>query len=183
MAKPARCQPERIKTDFRTFFVTARTAEGKALLQTDRMADLFIEVLRSYVREGAFRVHDFVVMRNHVHLLLTIGPEMTIEKAVQLVKGNFAFRARKEFGIRDWIWQRGFSDVEIRDEASFHGHQKHIYDNPVKAGMACVAEEYPHGSLYLRKLKSQRMEARVSPTEVGSEIRKGSLDGTAEAVP
>jgi len=36
------------------------------------MANLFIEVLRSYVRAGEFTVHDFVVMPNHVHILVTI---------------------------------------------------------------------------------------------------------------
>ena len=171
MAKPTRCsQPEAIKSDLRTFFVTTRTAEGKALLQTDRMADLFVDVLRSYMSAGAFKIHDFVVMRNHVHLLLTLSGGTTIEKAMQLIKGNFAFRARKEFNMCPWIWQRGFSEVQIRDDASFRVHQTYIYNNPVKAGMARAAEEYPHGSLYLRKLKAELQErGHVSPTKVGSE--------------
>jgi len=37
------------------------------------MADLFADVLRGYMREGKFTVHDLVVMRNHVHLLISIG--------------------------------------------------------------------------------------------------------------
>ena len=38
-----------------------------------------------------FKVHDFVVMPNHVHVLLSLGPEMSIEKAVQMMKGkNFS---------------------------------------------------------------------------------------------
>ena len=74
MAKPSRPSgPQKIKADVRTFFVTARSTEGKALLQSDRMADLFADVLRSYMKEGKFKIHDFVVMRNHVHVLLTIA--------------------------------------------------------------------------------------------------------------
>ena len=119
------------------------------MLQTDPMADLFADVLRCYIREGKFKVHDFVVMRNHVHLLITIGDDMTIEKAIQLIKGNFSYRAKRELGFKGWIWQRGFSDVQVRDDAAFRAHQLYIYNNPVKAGMARVPEEYPHGSLYL----------------------------------
>jgi len=100
------------------------------------MAQLFIDVLRSYTLAGQFKVHDFVVMRNHVHLLLTVDGTMTIEKAMQLIKGNFSYRAKKELGFMGEVWQRGFSDVRITHEASFSAHQEYIYNNPVTAGLA-----------------------------------------------
>jgi len=69
MSKPARNSAASIIQDGeRTFFVTSRTVEGKALLQSDRMATLFIDVLRSYVEQRRFAVNEFVVMRDHVHL-------------------------------------------------------------------------------------------------------------------
>ena len=49
---------------------------------------LFIDVLRSYAAAKRFRVLDFVVMPDHVHLLLTLGAGMTIERAMQLIKGG-----------------------------------------------------------------------------------------------
>jgi putative transposase len=159
MAKPSRpSDPQNAKAEFRTFFVTTRTAGGKAILQTDRMAALFVDVLRCYMRAGKFKVHDFVVMRNHVHLLLTVSDDMSIEKAMQLIKGNFSFRAKSELGFCGEIWQRGFSDVRIKDEESFRTHQLYIYNNPVKAGLASVPEEYSQGSLYLRSLKAQGLK-------------------------
>ena len=97
-------------------------------------------------------------MRNHVHILLTIEGDTTIEKAMQLIKGGFSYRARTELGFRGEIWQRGFSDVRVRDEAGFRAHQLYIYNNPVKAGLARAAEEYPHGSLYLRTIKAQGLK-------------------------
>jgi len=159
MSKPARpSPPASAKADSRTFFITTRAAEGKAILQSDRMADLFADVLRSYMREGKFRVHDFVVMRNHVHLLITVDDSMSIEKAVQLIKGNFSYRARSELGFKGEIWQRGFSDVRVRDEGSFLKHQQYIYNNPIRAGMASVPEDYPHCSLHLRRQKVQGLK-------------------------
>lgn len=66
MAIPSRnTNPKDIKESSRTFFVTSRTSLGRALLQTDRIASLFIDVLRSYTSAGRFKVHDFVVMPNH----------------------------------------------------------------------------------------------------------------------
>jgi putative transposase len=68
-------------------------------------------------------VHDFVVMPNHVHILMTLPGDVSLEKAVQLIKGGFSFRANKELGFRGEIWHRGFSDVRIVDELSFEQHR------------------------------------------------------------
>ena len=45
-------------------------------------------------------------MPHHFHLLLTVESGMTIERAMQFIKGGFSFRAGKELGIRSPIWQK-----------------------------------------------------------------------------
>jgi putative transposase len=124
------------------------------------MAHLFIDVLRSYMKSGRITVHDFVVMPNHVHILMTVPGEMSIEKAMQMIKGGFSFRAKKELGFRGEIWQRGFSDVRVVDEPSFQRHREYIDNNPVKAGVANPPEEYPYGFAYLKKRKCAGAETR-----------------------
>ena len=79
------------------------------------MANLLIDVLRQYNSAGKFTVHEFVVMRNHFHALLKVPAGETIERAVQLIKGGFSYRAKKELGFNGEIWQKGFSDVRITD--------------------------------------------------------------------
>jgi putative transposase len=59
-----------------------------------------------------------------------------VEKAMQLIKGGFSFRAGRELGFPGEVWQRGFSDVRIVDELSFNQHKAYIDNNPVKAGLA-----------------------------------------------
>ena len=154
MSKPSRpSDPNSAVGCARTFFVTTRTAGGRSLFQTDHMADLFIDVLRSYTQSKTFVVHDFVVMPNHVHILMTVPGEISLEKAVQLIKGGFSFRAGKELDFRGEIWQRGFSDERINDEQSFQQHREYIDNNSVKAGLANSPVEYLYGSAYLKKQK------------------------------
>jgi putative transposase len=161
MSKPARnSTPSSIQAGTRTFFITSKTTEGKALLQSERMATLFIDVLRSYVSQKQFVVHEFVVMRTHVHLLITVDHNMSIEKAVQLIKGNFSYRARKEFGLRGAIWQRGFSEVRIFDREDYLKRKAYIEQNPVEAGLVKSAEEFPYCSLYLREQKAAKAAGR-----------------------
>src|ERR1035438_823986 len=64
------------------------------------------DVLRSYVAARKFRLHDFVVMPDHLHLLVTVGDGMTVERAMQLVKGGFSYRLKKECGHWGEVWQR-----------------------------------------------------------------------------
>jgi putative transposase len=155
MARPSRnSDPNAAINPIRTFFISSKTIKGKAVLQTARMANLFIDVLRSYMRARKFKVHDFVVMPNHIHVLFTLKLDLSVEGAVKLIKGNFSYRAKKELKYPLEIWQPGFSEVPITTEASFIQHQKYIDENPVKAGLAKSAEEYPYCSAYLKKKKA-----------------------------
>ncbi|MFP5250490.1 MAG: REP-associated tyrosine transposase, partial [Acidobacteriota bacterium] len=131
------------------------------------MAGLFIDVLRSQMRAGRLTVHDFIVMPDHVHILLTVPGDLSIEKAMQWIKGGFSYRANKELGFKGEIWQRGFSDVRVADEHSFRCHREYIKQNPVKAGLANAPEEYTHGSAYLKRQK-QAAASQAEETSKGS---------------
>src|SRR6266542_3526727 len=156
MTRPCRqAQPQNILSSRRTFFATTKTSGGRALLQSERNELLFIDVLRSYVAARKFRLHDFVVMPNHVHLLLTVGGDMTIEKAMQFIKGGFSYRLKKEYGYTGEVWQRGFSEVRVENGESFLRHQEYIAENPVKAGLVDSPEEFPYSYTYLARRKSR----------------------------
>ena len=58
---------------------------ARALLQSDRNAALLVDVLRTSVAAGPFLVRDFVIMPNHVHLLITVPGDTTIEKSMQFI--------------------------------------------------------------------------------------------------
>ena len=116
------------------------------MLQSDRSARLFIEVLYHYRSEHKYFLHNFVVMRDHFHVLSTVGPAISIERAVQLIKGGFAFRAGKELGFRSPVWQRGFSEVRIYDSEHMSRVREYIAQNPVTQGLAQSPEVYPYSS-------------------------------------
>src|SRR5208283_3137107 len=110
MAIPARhAASSTALSSARTFFVTTKTSMGRTLLQSERYATLLIDVLRSYVAAGKFRLHDFVVMPDHVNLLITVHSDMTIERAMQFIKGGFSCQLKKRFEYSGEAWQRGFS--------------------------------------------------------------------------
>lgn len=156
MARPARnASPGQALAASRTFFVTTKTSMGRALLQSERNAILLIDVMRSCVRERRFQIDDFVVMPNHLHLLVTVGSDMAIERAVQFIKGGFSYRLRREFGYAGEVWQRGFSEVRVNDQESYLRFREYIAQNPVKAGLVDSHEKFPfcYSQLAIQKLQ------------------------------
>ena len=109
MSYPRRhSNPENVIANERTFFVMSCIWGRRSLLQSKRSVRLFIQTLHNYRAAGKFRLHAFVVMPDHFHLLLTVNSGMTIERAVQFVKSGFAFRSGQELGFRAQSGRRGF---------------------------------------------------------------------------
>jgi putative transposase len=98
-------------------------------------------------------------MRNHVHLILTPAPSVSLEKAVQFIKGGFSYRAAKEKNFNCEIWQKGYNEHRIRDADEYAQHAEYIWMNPVKAGLAEQPEEHPYSSARLK------MEVDPSPPQ------------------
>jgi putative transposase len=134
--------PYRGTTGDGTYFVNASAFQKTALLQSDRMAMLFINTLIEYRDQR--ELHEFVVMPDHFHLLIT--PIVALERAVQLIKGGFSFRAGKMFGLRGNIWQQSFYDRRVRDAIEYESFRRYIHWNPVKRGLAGIPEQYAYSS-------------------------------------
>jgi putative transposase len=135
-----------------TYFVTSQTWQRRALFNKPQWADLFLETLHSY-RGRAYLLHEYVLMPEHFHMLIT--PSVTLERAVQFVKGGFSFRVNKELQSSMEVWQTGFSDHRIRDAEDYHIHVEYIYRKPVGRKLAESATEYPYCSAVPNSLKDE----------------------------
>jgi REP-associated tyrosine transposase len=131
-----------------TYFVTFSTWQRRRLFVVEAYARLFLKTMYAYRRQGKFKLHAFVLMPEHVHLLLTLAEDVTVERAVQLVKGGYSHAFGIEFGKRKEVWQRGFTDHRIRDRADFERHREYIHDNPVARRLVDLAMEYRYCSAY-----------------------------------
>jgi putative transposase len=142
----ARATPKLAPQEIRTFFVTAVTWQRRPLFRAEPMACLFLDTLGRYRQQGRFVVHEFVLMPDHFHLLLTPAPDVSLEKALQLLKGGFSFRVARELGSRMEIWQEGFTEHRVKNAEDFKHHASYIRENPVRARLAENAVDYPYGS-------------------------------------
>ena len=126
----------------RVFFVTAVTAHRQPIFRREATARLLIETLKHYRDDRKYLLHEFVIMPDHIHLLFTPAEEISLERAIQYIKGGFSFRLK----ARGPVWQASFSNHRVRDFEDYENHREYIRMNPVRARLAERAEEYPYSS-------------------------------------
>jgi REP-associated tyrosine transposase len=153
--------------------ITSSTWGRRSLFQVDRWAKLLIDTLYHY-RASAYLLHEFVVMPDHIHVLLT--PATSLEKAAQFIKGGFSYRAKKELKSNMEVWQKGFSDHRIRDAGDYLRHVSYIQQNPVRKHLCERAEEYPYSSAH------PGFELDSAPQGLKPTLKEGPY-GAAEAAP
>jgi putative transposase len=129
------------------YMITSSTWGRRALSSREVWANLLINTLYHY-RGTAYRLHEFVVMQDHIHVLLT--PKTSLEKAVQFIKGGFSYRAKKELASNLEVWQEGFSDHRIRDASDYRLHPVYIQQNPVRKHLCESASDCPYSSANAR---------------------------------
>lgn len=126
----------------RIFFVTTVTAHRQPIFRRDAVARLLIDTLAHYRDERKYLLLEFVVMPDHLHALLTPAPEISLERAMQFIKGGFSFRLKS----RPPVWQASFSNHRVRDWEDYEHHREYVRMNPVRARLAVRAEAYPYSS-------------------------------------
>ncbi|HEY4356522.1 MAG TPA: transposase [Acidobacteriaceae bacterium] len=126
----------------RTYFLTFVTILRRKLFHAPVNAELMLATLQDYRAQGKFSLHAFVVMSDHVHVLVTPTENVSLERVVQLIKGGFSFR----FKSRMDIWERGHFPERLKDWDGYNACVRYIENNPVRAGIVSEAEQYPFSS-------------------------------------
>jgi putative transposase len=141
-------KPGRLISPHGTYFITFSTWQRRRLFAVENFVRLFLKTLYRYRREGRFQLHAFVVMPEHVHLLITSAANVTLEHAIQLIKGGYSHALGEILGRKREIWQRGFTDHRIRDQHDYFCHLVYIHQNPVARGLVTDPPEYRYASAF-----------------------------------
>lgn len=126
----------------RTYLVTAVTAQRRSLFQVTATAELLEQTILDYRGQEKFLLHAFVIMPDHFHALITPAPDVSLEKAMQFIKGGFSFRLKSKMDV----WIRGFNESQIMTEEKFMNCVQYIEENPVRRGLASTPQAHPFSS-------------------------------------
>lgn len=150
-----------------TYFFTVNLLQRHGNDLLTRHIDLLRENVASVRSRHPFRIHGWVVLREHMHCVLEF-PEDDADVATRwrLIKMGFSkglpkterlFKARENRGERG-IRQRRFWEHLIRDDAGFVAHMDYVHFNPVKHGLVNPVANWPYSTFH--RLVKQGMHPR-----------------------
>jgi putative transposase len=128
------------------YFVTTDTWQRRVLFKDPNLAEIVVDQLLQCRDKGLCQLHAFVLMPDHLHLLLTPDEDASLEKAMQMIKGGSSFRIKKELQYHFPIWHEGFHDRWMRGQDEYQPRLNYIVQNPVAAKLASTASEYAWSS-------------------------------------
>ncbi|HSB09750.1 MAG TPA: transposase [Blastocatellia bacterium] len=118
---------------------------GSCLTKEDRIAAI-IQGSLLYSDGDRYRLHAWVVMPNHVHVLFTPTSGLEMGKIVHTWKSYTAHECNKALGRRGDFWRKEPFDRYIRDEQHFANAVAYIENNPVKAGLCRSPQDWKWSS-------------------------------------
>jgi putative transposase len=137
------------------------TRSGPRYLAQESIAHVVVASLKRGVVRGHYDLGAYAILSNHVHVLLL--PKIAPSRLLQSWKGATARQANLILGrTGETFWQAESYDHWVRTEEEWKRIVAYIEDNPVKAGLVQLAEDYPWSSA------SQRAE--------GAETSLGAAD-------
>ncbi len=115
---------------------------------------MFLDVVAQKVHELRFELFAYVIMPDHVHVLLRVPKNVSLQKVMNHINGA---SARKMNQLREStgqkFWQGGFVDVRVRGLVDFAVKVNYIHNNPVKAELVQQAEQYQFSSAQVYSLQ------------------------------
>jgi putative transposase len=127
-----------IRQKLSTYAITISTFQQRRHFQRTANAELFVATLFRYRDLGRFALHGFVVMPDHVHILITPAVDQSTARCIQFIKGGYSFAARSQ--SHGEIWHSGHHEHRIRDASDFGSQLLYIANNPSRKSFV----DYPY---------------------------------------
>lgn len=141
-------------------FVTFSCYHRRPYMSDVAARNLFLSALEQTRREYSFRVYAYVVMPEHVHLVLSEPERATLAQALQALKVSVSKRLRWKSGA---FWQKRYYDHNIRDHEKFSEKLRYVHRNPVRRGLCEKPEDWAWSSFRHYALRE------TGPVEIESE--------------
>jgi len=156
-------QTYRIHDQYGQYFVTFRVHQWVDVFTRPEYVTIILDSLRHCQRHKGLEVYAWVIMTNHMHLIVgSTGDSLsdiirdfkkfTATKIMEAIEAN-PKESRKTWLLwllkkeeRIWFWDEGYHGEEIVSQSFYESKLNYIHQNPVRAGIVDKEEEYLYSS-------------------------------------
>ena len=124
------------------YFITTTTYKKKPIFANKKKADMLRDIIYNFRNQNRYLLLSFVVMPDHLHLLLVPNQNNDISRIMHGIKRGSARLINKGFDSSGKIWEARFFDRVARSEEELVNDIKYIHFNPVREGFVKKPEEH-----------------------------------------
>jgi REP-associated tyrosine transposase len=124
------------------------TSKRRRVFERPILANAAVEQIQRTCAIESFLVIAYCVMPDHLHVIVR-GTSATsdLRRCVKLMKQRIEYVARSQFQIRH-LWQQGYYERVLRSRYAVETAVRYVLENPVHAGLARRAGDYPFSSAH-----------------------------------
>ncbi len=127
-------------------YVTVVILRRQRIFSDPSIIMLFLDVLKEQRERYKFLIHEYVVMQDHYHAVITPPKRYTISSTLQHIHGVFATLYNNKMKRSGKLFQPHFWNHYIVDEQDYRTKAEYIHMNPVRAGLVDDPIDYPWSS-------------------------------------
>ena len=141
----------RIQKDGARYHVSARVNNKEMLLESGKVKRLFEDVLCRAKTRFVFQLENFVIMGNHYHLIIKPGKNENLSRIMQWIMSVFAMSYNRLFNHCGHVWGSRFFSRVLESLEEYVKVFEYIDNNPVKASLVDLGEDWKFGGLHHRR--------------------------------
>jgi putative transposase len=127
----------------RIYLITTVTVARRALFDELQAGRSVVHALRFAAESGWAETLCYVVMPDHLHWMLQLGPRRRLSAVVGSIKSFSARTVNRLTAKQGAVWQPGFHDRALRKEEDLRSVARYVVANPVRAGLVRSVRDYP----------------------------------------
>ena len=139
---------KRIYYNNAVYHISIRGNNKQVILREDLDKIVFLKTLRKFKNRFKFKLFGFVIMDNHVHLVIETNDSINISKIMQAVALSYSQKFRHKYNYTGYVWQGRFKSNVIESDRYILDCLNYIHNNPVRAEMVKNVKNYTWSSYH-----------------------------------
>ena len=131
--------------------MTTNVCRRQKTFLNSQIADIVLSALFFLRDKGYYQLYSFVIMPEHLHLIILPQNKKTLSQIMHSLKSYTAKKINSLLGRSGKIWQDGFYERIIRNEDDLREKATYIENNPLRKNLVEEPEKYFYSSAHHRE--------------------------------
>ena len=136
----------RKKSNSGIYHIMLRGINRQQIFEDEEDRQTFLDTLENYKDLCGYKIYAYCLMGNHIHLLLKQGKE-DLTLVFKRIAGSYVYWYNWKYHRCGHLFQDRFKSEPVEDDSYFLTVLRYIHQNPVKARICKLPEDYPHSSM------------------------------------